>query len=52
MADGEAAIRYVYRQEMQYLLELCGFRVEALYRDFARGPFRHGGEQVWVARKR
>ena len=43
--------RYVYRWEMQYLLELCGFEVEALYGDFKRGPFRYGAEQVWVAKK-
>ena len=44
-------LHYVYRNEMEYLLELCGFKVEALYGDFRRGPFRHGGEQVWVAKK-
>jgi SAM-dependent methyltransferase len=44
-------IRYVHRYEMQHLLELCGFAVEALYGDFARGPFRYGGEQVWIGRK-
>ena len=44
-------IRYAYRYEMQHLLELCGFEVEALHGDFRRGPFRHGKEQVWVARK-
>ncbi len=45
-------LRYVFRWEMQYLLELCGFQIEALYGDFERGPFRYGGEQIWVARKR
>jgi SAM-dependent methyltransferase len=44
-------LRYVYRYEMRYLLELCGYRVEALYGDFRHGPFRAGGEQIWVARK-
>ena len=44
-------LRWVYRYEMQHLLELTGFAVEALYGDFRRGPFRYGGEQVWVARK-
>ncbi len=44
-------LRYVTRYEMQYLLELCGFEVEALYGDFRRGPFQHGHEQVWVATK-
>ena len=42
-------LRYVHRYEMQHLLELCGFKIEALYGDFRRGPFRYGGEQVWVA---
>ncbi len=44
-------LRYVHRYEMRYLLELCGYKVEALYGDFRRGPFRHGKEQIWVARK-
>ncbi len=44
-------LRWVYRYEMQYLLELCGFSVEALYGDFARGPFRAGDEQIWIARR-
>jgi ubiquinone/menaquinone biosynthesis C-methylase UbiE len=44
-------LRWTYRYEMQHLLELCGYRVEALYGDFNRGPFRYGAEQVWVARK-
>ena len=44
--------RHIYRYEMQHLLELCGFEVEALYGDFQRGPFRYGSEQVWIARKK
>lgn len=44
-------LRYVHRFEMQHLLELCGYEVEALYGDFRRGPFQHGHEQVWVARR-
>jgi SAM-dependent methyltransferase len=44
--------RYVFRFEMEYLLELCGFRVEALHGDFHGGPHRHGAEQVWVVSKR
>jgi SAM-dependent methyltransferase len=47
---GSLVLRYLHRYEMQYLLELCGYRVEALYGDFRRGPFRYGGEQIWVAR--
>ncbi|MBI2203391.1 MAG: methyltransferase domain-containing protein [Candidatus Rokubacteria bacterium] len=45
-------LRWVYRYEMQHLLESAGFAIEALYSDFERTPFRAGGEQVWVARKR
>jgi len=44
-------LRYVYRYEMRYLLELCGYKVEALYGDFCRGSFRYGGEQIWIVRK-
>jgi ubiquinone/menaquinone biosynthesis C-methylase UbiE len=43
--------RFTYRYEMHYLLELCGYRIEALYGDFHRGPFQPGGRQIWVARK-
>ncbi len=44
-------LRYAFRYENQYLLELCGFEIEALYGDFQRGPFRHGYQQVWIARR-
>ncbi|PKB71078.1 MAG: hypothetical protein BZY87_07450 [SAR202 cluster bacterium Io17-Chloro-G6] len=44
-------LRYVFRYEMEHLLELCGLQPEALYGDFSRGPYRYGGEQIWVARK-
>ena len=44
-------LRYVHRYEMRYLLELCGFKVEELYGDFRRRPFRYGQEQIWVARR-
>ena len=44
-------LRWIYRYEMEHLLALSGFAVEGLYGGFDRGPFRHGGEQVWVARK-
>lgn len=45
-------LRYLHRYERQYLLELRGFEVAALYGDFDRGPFRYGGEQVWIARRK
>jgi SAM-dependent methyltransferase len=45
-------IRYIYRYEMENLLELCGYKIESLYGDFKRGPFRYGGEQIWIASKK
>ena len=45
------SLRWIYRYEMEHLLELSGFAVEALFGGFDRGPFRHGGEQVWIARR-
>lgn len=44
-------LRYVFRYEMEHLLARAGFEVEALYGDFERGPYRHGGEQVWVVKR-
>ena len=43
-------LRYAGAMETTYLLESCGFEVEALYGDFQGGPFPGYGEQVWVAR--
>jgi SAM-dependent methyltransferase len=44
-------LRYIFRYEMEHLLARAGLRVEALFGDFRRGPFRAGGEQVWIARR-
>jgi SAM-dependent methyltransferase len=44
-------LRYIFRYEMEHLLALSGFRIDALFGDFKRGPFRAGGEQIWVARR-
>lgn len=43
-------LRYIFRYEMEHLLALTGFRIEALFGDFKRGPFVAGAEQVWIAR--
>ena len=43
-------LRYTYRYEMHYLLELCGFRIEDLLGDFTGAPYS-GSEQIWIARK-
>jgi SAM-dependent methyltransferase len=48
---GRLTLRYIFRHEMEYLLELCGFAVEELYGDFAGSPYPGWGEQVWVARR-
>ena len=45
-------LRFIYRYEMEHLLEICGYKVESLYGDFKRGPFKYGGEQIWVVSKK
>ena len=43
--------RYTFRYEMEHLLELCGFDLEAVYGDFDGGPVTGDTEDlVWVAR--
>ncbi len=45
--------RYTFRYEMEHLLELCGFVVEAVYGDFDGGPVTESAEDlVWLARAR
>jgi SAM-dependent methyltransferase len=45
-------LRWVYRYEMEHLLALAGFEVEALYGWFDRTPFAEDSdEMVWVARR-
>ncbi|MGY8827414.1 MAG: class I SAM-dependent methyltransferase [Candidatus Latescibacterota bacterium] len=44
-------LRWTPQGEMRYLLERCGFAVEALYGDFFGGPYPGFGEQVWVVRR-
>ena len=44
-------LRWTYRWETRYLLELTGFEVEAEYSDFRGSPPAYGREQVWVARR-
>lgn len=48
---GQLTLRYASRYEIQYLLELCGFELAALYGDFEGGMYPGFGEQIWVARK-
>ncbi len=45
-------LRYIFRFEMQHLLERTGFEIEALSGDFFGGPFEDTSpEMVWVARR-
>jgi len=46
-------LRYFFRFEMEWMLEACGFEVEALYGDFDRRPFAgEGREMIFVARRK
>ena len=45
-------LRWTYRQEMRYLLELTGFEVEAEWGGFKGQAPGYATEQVWVARPR
>ena len=49
--DEELVLRWTYRYEMRYLLELSGLDVVAEYSDFEGSPPAYGKEQVWVARR-
>lgn len=43
--------RWFFRWEMHHLLERTGFKVESLYGNYARGPYRRMGDDlIWVAR--
>ena len=46
-------MRYVFRFEMEHLLERAGFRVEHLYSDFEKHPYGYAypGELIFIARK-
>lgn len=44
------ALRWTLRQEMTWLLELCGFEPVEQWSDFHRAAPAYGKEQVWVAR--
>lgn len=44
-------LRWLYRFEMQHLLERCGFEVMALWGDYQRDECGYGRRQIWLARK-
>jgi SAM-dependent methyltransferase len=43
------SLRWTYRFEMQYLLELSGLRPLACFGSFSESPPRYGAEQIWLA---
>lgn len=43
-------MRWIYRWEMRYLLELCGFEVVSEYSDYFGARPAYGKEQIYVAR--
>lgn len=46
-------LRYTFRYEMEHLLTLAGFEVEAVYGDFEGGPVEQESDDlVWLARRR
>lgn len=44
-------MRWTWRTEMRWLLQLTGFLPELEFSDFLGSPPRAGGEQIWIARK-
>jgi SAM-dependent methyltransferase len=42
-------LRWIFRYEMQYLLELTGFVVESEVSDYLGAPPAYGKEQIWIA---
>jgi SAM-dependent methyltransferase len=44
-------MRWTYRHEMRYLLELAGLRVRSEWSDFRGSAPAYGKEQVWVAQR-
>ena len=44
------ALRWTLRQEMIWLLELCGLQPVEQWSDFHRAAPAYGKEQIWVAR--
>lgn len=44
-------MRQTYKQEMLYLIELCGFEVMDVYGDYRRNADKAGGSLIWVLKK-
>ena len=45
-------VRYTFRLEMEYLLELCGFNLEAVFGDFQGAAVSEDAEDtIWIANR-
>lgn len=43
--------RYLFRHELQHLLETVGFQIMEVYRDYDKNPYDGTGEMIMVARR-
>jgi SAM-dependent methyltransferase len=51
--ESTSDLRYFFRYEMEWMLESCGFEVEALYGNFDHSPLQADSpEMIFVARKK
>jgi ubiquinone/menaquinone biosynthesis C-methylase UbiE len=48
----KVSLRYIWRFEMELLLENAGFETEALYGYFDKREYEHDGEMIFVARRK
>lgn len=45
-------LRYIFRYEMQHLLEKCGFKIKAVYGSYQKEPYaQDSSEMIWMAEK-
>lgn len=44
-------LRFTYKAEMEYLLELCGFKVVQLFGSYDKAEAKYPGWIIWVAQK-
>ncbi len=44
------AMRHTYRQEMEYLFELCGYEIVTVYNDYCYGEAKDNF--IWMVRKK
>lgn len=50
--EAKLKMRWSTRQEMLYLFEVCGFKVDEEFSDFYKSGPAYGKEQIWVLKKK